>query len=121
MRWTMQVCTQAWGNDGLDRLGEALEAVDAGDQDVLDAAAVQVVEDRQPELRALGLLPPDPEHLALAVAGDAQREVAGEVLDRAVLADLDEHRVEVDDRIDRIQRPGPPCLDVLEHGVGDRG
>jgi hypothetical protein len=26
------------GEDGLDGLGEALEAVDAGDQDVLDAA-----------------------------------------------------------------------------------
>jgi hypothetical protein len=34
----------------LDRLREALEAVDAADEDVLDAAAAQVVEDGQPEL-----------------------------------------------------------------------
>jgi hypothetical protein len=46
--------------DGFDRLGEALEAVDAADQDVVDAAALEVVEDRQPELRALGLLGVDP-------------------------------------------------------------
>ena len=75
----MQVCTQACGKVGLDRFGEALQAVDAGDQDVGDAAAAEVVEDGQPELGALGLLPPDAEDLALAVAGDAEREVAGEV------------------------------------------
>ena len=28
-------------------------------------------------------------------------------------------RVEVDDRVDRLQRPGAPRRDVLEHGVGD--
>ena len=87
--WTMQVCTQAWGKTASIASGKPVEAVDAGDQDVLDAAAVQVVEDGQPELRALGLLPPDPEHLALAVAGHAHREVAGAGADRAVLADLD--------------------------------
>src|SRR5215210_7089407 len=103
----------------LDRLGEALEAVDAADQDVLDAAAAEVVEHGQPELRALGLLPPDPQHLALAVAGDAQGEVAGQVAHRAVLADLHAQRVEVDDRVDRLQRPGAPRLDVGQHRVGD--
>src|SRR5436190_16381312 len=82
----------------LDRLREALEAVDAADQDVLDAAAPEVVARRQPELRALGLLPPDPQDLALAVAVDAEREVAGQVADRAVLADAGLHRVEVGDR-----------------------
>jgi hypothetical protein len=54
------------GEDGLDRLGEAGEPIDAADQDVLDAALVEVVEDGQPELRALCFLPPDPEHVALA-------------------------------------------------------
>ena len=57
------------GEDGLDRLGKAGQAVDAADQDVLNAALVQVVEHGQPELGALGLLPPDPEHLALALDG----------------------------------------------------
>src|SRR3954462_986518 len=108
------------GREGrLDRLGEALQAVDAADQDVLDAAAAQVVEDGQPELGALGLLPPDPEDLRRAVAGHAEREVAGAALDRAVLPDLHEHGVEVDDRIDAVQRPGAPRGDVLQDGVGD--
>jgi hypothetical protein len=41
------------GVDRSDRVGEPGQAVDAGDQDVFDAALVQVVEDRQPELGAL--------------------------------------------------------------------
>lgn len=39
--------------DGLDRLGKDRETVHAADQDILDAAVVQVVQDGQPELRAL--------------------------------------------------------------------
>jgi hypothetical protein len=62
--------------DSLDRLREAGEAVDAGDQHVLDAALVQVVEHGQPELGALGLLPPDPEHLAVALGGLTDRQIA---------------------------------------------
>ena len=65
------------GEDRLDRLGKAGQAIDAADQDVLDAAVVQIVQDGQPELGALGLLPPDPEHLALALDGHADRQVAG--------------------------------------------
>jgi hypothetical protein len=49
-----------------------------------------------------------------------EREVAGAVLDRAVFADLHEHRVEVDDRIDPIQRSRAPRGDVLQDRVGDR-
>src|SRR3954469_16365994 len=103
----------------LDRLRETLEPVDAGDQDVLDAAAAEVVQDGQPELRPLGLLPPDPEHLALTVTGHPEREIAGAVLHRAVLADADHHRVEVDDRVHLLERPGAPRGDVFEHRVGD--
>ena len=115
----MQVCTQAWGKTASIRLGESGEAVDAGDQDVLDAALAQVVEDREPELRALRVLPPDAERLAVAVDGNADGEIAGARADRAVLGDLHVQRVEVDDRVDALQRPRAPRGDVLQHGVGD--
>ena len=84
----MQVCTQACGKTAAIASGKPGQAVDAGDQDVVDAAPVQVVEHGQPELGALGLLPPDPEHFALALDGDADRQIAGAGADRAVLADL---------------------------------
>jgi hypothetical protein len=61
----------------------------------------------------------DPQHLAFAVTAHAEREVAGAVLDRAVLAHLHHQRVQVNDRIDHIKRPGPPRPHFLEHRVGD--
>jgi hypothetical protein len=93
--------------------------VDAGHQDVLDAAVVQVVKDGQPELGALGLLPPDPEDLAVALDGDADRQIAGACPDGTVLADLDHQAIEVGDRVDGVQRPSAPRGDVLQDGVGD--
>ena len=72
------------GEDGLDRVREPGEAVDAGDQDVLDAALVEVVEDGQPELRALVVLPPDPQGFAVAVASDSDGQIASAGADGAV-------------------------------------
>lgn len=89
--------------DRLDRLGEATEPVDAADQDVLDAARAQVVEHRQPRARALALLPPDPQDLALAVGADPDRQLAAAVLDRAAGPHLDYQGVEVDDRVELIR------------------
>ena len=79
----------------------------------------QVVEDLHPELRALGLLKPHPEHLALTVHGDRQRQVAGLALHRPAVADLEHERVKEQDRVKVIQRPLLPGLDVLEDRVGD--
>ena len=106
------------GEDGRDRVREARQAVDAEDQHVTDAALVQIVEHGQPELRALALPPPDPENLALALQRDADRQIAGPRAHRAVLADAHHQAVEVDDRVDLLQRPGAPGA-ILEHGVGD--
>jgi hypothetical protein len=41
--------------DRLERLGKTLEAVDAGDQDVFDAAVLELGQYAKPELRALPL------------------------------------------------------------------
>ena len=107
------------GEDRLDRLGEALEPVHAADQDVLDAPLLEVGQDLHPELRALGLLEPHPEHVAVAVDGDPEREVAGAALDRPVLTDLQHQRVEEDHRVDVLQRPLRPGADVVHDRVGD--
>ena len=47
-----------------DRLREAGEPVGADEQDVSHPAGLQVGEDVQPELRALGLLDPQAKHVA---------------------------------------------------------
>jgi hypothetical protein len=58
-----------------------------------------------PELGTLSLLEPQAEHVAVALDGDSQREVAGAALHRAALADLEHERVEEDHRVDVLQRP----------------
>ena len=104
--------------DGLDRLGEPLQPVDAGDQDVLDAALLQVVEDLEPEL-ARWFLEPHPEHVPVTVEGDAQGEVADPALHAACFSDLDHEAVEEDDLVDVLQRPLLPGTHVLHDRVGD--
>ena len=115
----MQVWTIGLREDGGDRLGEALQAIDDGDQDVLDAAVLQLVHDPQPELGALGLLDPEAEDLLGAVGQDAERDVDRLVADDALVADLDPDGVEEDQRIDRLERPVLPFGDLLQDGVGD--
>ena len=100
MRWTTQVWTGGLGEDGLDRFREAFEPVDAADQDVLDAALPELGEHLHPELGALGLLKPHAQHIPVAVQRDPQRQVAGAALHAAALADLEDQRVEEDDRVD---------------------
>ena len=64
----MQVCTVVFGKTRLDRLGEALQAVDHGDQDVAAAAGLELVQHLEPELGAFGLLDPQPQHVLVPSA-----------------------------------------------------
>ena len=45
----------------------ALEPVGDGDQDVMDSARLQVVEDLHPELGSLGVFDPDAQDVAAAI------------------------------------------------------
>jgi hypothetical protein len=105
--------------DRLDRLGEALKAVHAADQDVSDAAVAQLCEDLHPELGALGLLEPHAEHVALTVHPDSQSQITRTTLHRAAVADLQHHAIQEQDRVDVIERSGLPRPDVVHDRVGD--
>jgi len=107
------------GEDRLDRLREPFEPVDAADQDVLHAALLELREDLHPELRALGLLEPHPQDVAITVHRDPEREVARAALNAAALTDLQHQAVQKHDRVDVIQGPGRPRSRVVHHGVGD--
>ncbi|CAB5328303.1 hypothetical protein IST4119_00738 [Burkholderia multivorans] len=104
----------------VDRFGEALQAVDHGDQDVLHAAQLQVVHHPQPELGALGLLDPKAEHVACAVAAHAQRQVDRLVAHHAFVADLDSQGVEEHDRVHRLERSLLPFAHFVDHGISHR-
>ncbi len=74
-----------------------------------------------PERRALGVLDPDPQHVLDALEVHADGDVGGTVEDLAVLSDLDPDCVEIDHRIELLQRPRLPRQDLFAHGVGDVG
>lgn len=54
-------CALMMDRDRLDRLEKALQPVDATNQDVLDAALLELGQHGQPELSALGGLEPEAE------------------------------------------------------------
>jgi hypothetical protein len=89
--------------------------------DVFDATVLDLGEHGEPELGAFAALAgPQAEDVALAVDGDADGGVDRPVGDLAV-ADLDDHGVDEDHRIDALQRAGLPLGQLTQHGVGDLG
>ena len=91
------------------------------DEHVADAAVGQLGAHARPELGALGRLHPDPQHVLDPVQVDAHRDVRGLVADLVAVPDLHDQGVEVDDRVELLQRPRLPGLDLLRDGVGDLG
>ena len=114
----MQVCTVVAGIDGLDRLGEPLQPVDAADQDVADSTGLELGQHLHPELGALVVLEPHAEHLALTVHRDRQGQVAGLALHRAAVTDLQHQCIEEHDRVDVVERPCLPRPCVVHDRVG---
>lgn len=101
-----------------DRLGEALQTVDDGEQHVLDAAISQLVHDPEPELGALVLLEPEAKDFLRAVGADPEGDMRRLVSDRALIADFHPHGVEEDQGIDRLERAGLPGRQLFQHRVG---
>ena len=105
--------------DGGNRVGKPFEAVDDGDQDVLDATVFQLVHDAQPEFGTLILLEPEAEDFLGAVSAYAQRDMHRLVADQPFIPDLDPQRVKENQRIDLFERAGLPGCDLLKHRIGD--
>jgi hypothetical protein len=102
-------------------LGEAGQPVAADDEHVTDPAVAQLGAHPGPELGSLAGLHPDPEHVLDPVQVDPDGDVGGLVADLVTVADLHHQRIQVDDRVDLLQRPGLPGLDLVGHRVGDLG
>ena len=112
-------------NDGLrknriDGFRKALQAIDHGDENVLGAAGLQLVDDAQPEFGAFGLLDADAEDLLGAIRKNAECDVNRFVAHEAFVADLDADRIEEHQRIAEMQRLVLPFGDLVEYRIGDR-
>ncbi len=110
----------AIGKNARNGLGKPLQAVHHGNQDVLGAAVLELIHHLEPELRPLGLLHPKPQDVLLARAGDADGQIHRLVANQAFVADLHPKRVEVNHRVQRLQRPVLPGSNLLEHRIRDR-
>ena len=64
------------------------------------------------------VLEPHPEHVALTVDPDAERQIAGFALHRPAVTDLQHERVKEQHRVDVLQRPLLPGTDVVHHRIG---
>src|SRR5512144_746739 len=105
--------------DSGDRLRKALQAVDDGDQHVLDAAAFQLVHHPEPELRALRLLDPKSQDFLRSVRPDAKGNIDRLVADGSLVAHLDADRIEENQRVESFERPVLPVRHLLQNGIGD--
>src|SRR6516162_703945 len=101
-----------------DRFREAFEPIDHRNENVVDAARLELVDDLEPELGAFGLLDPQPQNFLLAVGIECERHVDGLVLDQALIANLDPQGVEKHHRIDRIERPVLPLPNLVKDRIG---
>ena len=84
-------------------------------------AVVQLRQHLQPELGALVGCRPQPQHLFVPIHADADGHMHGADLPPPLGPHLHHQRVEIDDRIDRVERARLPRLDLLEHRLGHVG
>src|SRR5690606_28790628 len=97
----------------------AFEPVRAQHDDVPNAALLELGEDRQPELRALGGGDPHAENLFAPLDANADGHVDRAVLHDALVADLHHQRIDVDDGIDLLEGAKLPGAELLDDLVGD--
>ena len=117
----MQVWTVVCGKTALDRLGEALQAVHHGNQDIAPTPRFFIsFMTRSQNLAALCLLDPNAEDFLGAVRAGCRAQCRRPLL-RTKPSSLILTRMasEEDQRIERVKRPVLPLSHFLQDGVGD--
>jgi len=109
------------GEHAGNRIGEAGQAGDRGDQDVLQASVVQLGQHVQAELGAFVLPDPKPQKILVSGHVDAKGHINCPVLDAAISADLQVDGVQVNNGVNGVQRPDLPCLDLVRDRVSHPG
>lgn len=89
---------------GLHRLGETSKTVAAHDQYVHHSPVGQVGAHVRPKRGGLVSLDPDAQHMLDAIHVHSHGDVRGPVGDLVIGADLDTDRIEVDHRVELLQR-----------------
>jgi hypothetical protein len=113
-------CTIRGGKHRAERFAHALQSIGHRDQDVVTSPGLQVRENFHPELRAFGLLDPDPEDVARPIGQHRERQVNRLASDDGFITNLDAERVEEHDRIHGLERARLPGGDLGHDRVRHR-
>src|SRR3989339_1474199 len=104
----------------LNGFWKTLEAIDAGNENILDATVSQLSHDLQPKLGALVFGNPHPKDLLDAIHGDANNQINCLVNNMAIVAGLNPDGIHIDYGINCIQRAILPDFHLVSNGIGDR-
>lgn len=100
-------------------IGEALQAIDTGNQDILKTPIFQFSQDIKPELRAFIFRYPHAQQFLLTFGINTQHEENGFVNDRTVVTNLYHDTLKINNGIERLQGPILPLAHLLFNPVGD--
>jgi hypothetical protein len=98
---------------------DAPETVDVRVEGVVQIVVFELRGDGEPELRSLGAGHVEARDLFLSVHVDDRDHVDGPLVDHAVLANLHDETIKVDDGGAGLEPPRAPGFDIVEHRIGD--
>src|SRR5690625_2170496 len=98
---------------------QAVQAVTAEDEDVLDATVTEFSADAAPELSSFRSLNPDSQDVLDSIHVNTDGDVGALVLNDGAVLDFHDQRIKVNDGIEDLQRPGLPGQDFIENLVRD--
>ena len=102
----------------LDRFRKPLQSVHADDKHILHSPIAQLRHHRQPEFRPFRVGHPQAQHVFDSIQAHPQHHVNGAIFDSSLVTHLHKQCIQVQDRIDTLQRPVLPFLHFFDHRVG---
>ena len=101
----------------LDRFTDSGQSVSADDQDILDSAVLEAVQDRKPVLGAFIITHFDRQYFLLSFTVDPKDDIRRQLFDDPVITDGVVDRIDEQDGINLIKGPVLPFLDLWQELV----
>ena len=98
----------------LDRFTDSSQSVSTDDQDILDSAVLEAVQDRKPVLGAFIITDFNRQDFLLSFSVDPQDDIRCQLFNDPIVTDGVVDRIDEQDRINLIKRPVLPFLDLRQ-------
>ncbi len=108
-----------FGENGVDCIRETTQTIDAADENILDAAILDLIEHLHPELGPLGFADPDTEDFLTSFLIDPEKDVRAPIHNLSGVAHFEVQSIEVEYGIHPRQRSHLPLLYEGQDFVGD--